>query len=218
MAVVRCLVRTRAGGRAEERPLLHSASVISGIVAGEAQVIWVTFAHVDIATDYIKALRARTAIQQAWREMFEQIDVLVAPTLTTVALPVDDAVVRWPDGSTESATETYVRFSAPADVTGLPSLTVPCGFSSEHLPIGMQIMGKPFAEATVLTVGQAYESATDWTSRRALLCPLAVRAFPPHSLTGSARVDDTASGPPARRSCRAGGPLPPECGVTTGRA
>jgi aspartyl-tRNA(Asn)/glutamyl-tRNA(Gln) amidotransferase subunit A len=120
------------------------------------------------ATDYIKALRARTAIQQAWREMFPQIDVLVAPTLTTVALPVDDAVVRWPDGSTEAATETYVRFSAPANVTGLPSLTVPCGFSSEHLPIGIQIMGKPFAEEAVLIVGQAYESATDWTNR----CPL----------------------------------------------
>ncbi|MCU1653126.1 MAG: Amidase, partial [Pseudonocardia sp.] len=80
-----------------------------------------------LATDYIKALRARTLIQQRWRDMFADIDVLIAPTLTTPALPVDDPQVTWPDGSTESATDSYVRFSAPANVTGLPALSVPCG-------------------------------------------------------------------------------------------
>jgi aspartyl-tRNA(Asn)/glutamyl-tRNA(Gln) amidotransferase subunit A len=119
-----------------------------------------------LATDYIKALRARTLIQQAWRAMFADIDVLLAPTLPTVAVPTDDPKVVWPDGMTEQSTDAYVRYSAPANVTGLPSLTVPCGFSGEGLPIGMQIMGKPFAEPTLLTLGQAYESATDWTSRR----------------------------------------------------
>jgi Asp-tRNA(Asn)/Glu-tRNA(Gln) amidotransferase A subunit family amidase len=51
-------------------------------------------------------------------------------------------------------------------VTGLPSLSVPCGFTEGGLPIGMQIMGRPFAEPTLLTVGQAYESATAWLGRR----------------------------------------------------
>ncbi|MDT7777093.1 MAG: aspartyl-tRNA(Asn)/glutamyl-tRNA(Gln) amidotransferase subunit, partial [Pseudonocardiales bacterium] len=113
-----------------------------------------------LATDYIKALRARTLIQQRWRDMFADIDVLIAPTLTTPALPVDDPQVTWPDGSTESATDSYVRFSAPANVTGLPALSVPCGFTGTGLPVGMQIIGKPFAEPLLLGVGQAYESAT----------------------------------------------------------
>jgi aspartyl-tRNA(Asn)/glutamyl-tRNA(Gln) amidotransferase subunit A len=94
--------------------------------------------------------------------MFEGIDVLIVPTLAAPALRVDDPNVSWPDGSTEAATDAYVRFSAPANVTGLPSLSVPCGFTGAGLPIGMQVMGKPFAEPTLLTVGQAYESATDW--------------------------------------------------------
>jgi aspartyl-tRNA(Asn)/glutamyl-tRNA(Gln) amidotransferase subunit A len=121
-----------------------------------------------LATDYIKALRARTLIQQRWRDMFADIDVLIAPTLTTPALPVDDPQVTWPDGSTESATDSYVRFSAPANVTGLPALSVPCGFNDAGLPIGMQIIGKPFAEPVLLAVGQTYESATHW----AKLAPL----------------------------------------------
>ncbi|MDT7694290.1 MAG: aspartyl-tRNA(Asn)/glutamyl-tRNA(Gln) amidotransferase subunit, partial [Pseudonocardiales bacterium] len=115
-----------------------------------------------LATDYIKALRARTLIQQRWRDMFADIDVLIAPTLTTPALSVHDPKVTWPDGSIESATDSYVRFSAPANVTGLPSLSVPCGFTGLGLPVGMQIIGKPFAEPLLLSVGQAYESATNW--------------------------------------------------------
>jgi aspartyl-tRNA(Asn)/glutamyl-tRNA(Gln) amidotransferase subunit A len=121
-----------------------------------------------LATDYIRALRARTLIQQRWRDLFEGIDVLIAPTLAAPALRADDLHVSWPDGSTEVATDAYVRFSAPANVTGLPSLSVPCGFTGAGLPIGMQIMGKPFAEPTLLTVGQTYESTTDW----AKLAPL----------------------------------------------
>lgn len=127
-----------------------------------------------LATDYIKALRARTLIQQAWRDLFsgpgfDGIDVLVAPTLAAPAASADDLTLHWPDGTTEGATDSYVRFSAPANVTGLPSLSVPCGFTAGGLPIGMQIMGKPFAEPTLLTVGQAYESATAWLDRRPAL-------------------------------------------------
>lgn len=115
-----------------------------------------------LATDYVKALRARTLIQQRWRDIFLDVDVLIAPTLAAPAVPVDDSRIGWPDGSTESATDAYVRFSAPANVTGLPSLSVPCGFTDAGLPIGMQIIGKPFAEPTLLAVGQVYESSTQW--------------------------------------------------------
>jgi aspartyl-tRNA(Asn)/glutamyl-tRNA(Gln) amidotransferase subunit A len=115
-----------------------------------------------LATDYIKALRVRTLMQQAWRDMFDSIDVLIAPTLAAPALRVDKPEVTWPDGSTEAATDAYVRLSAPANVTGLPALSVPCGFTTGGLPIGMQLLGRPFAEPALLRVAHAYESATEW--------------------------------------------------------
>jgi aspartyl-tRNA(Asn)/glutamyl-tRNA(Gln) amidotransferase subunit A len=129
---------------------------------GDDVRLYLEAGEIVLATDYIKALRARTMIQQTWREMFESIDVLIAPTLATPACNVDNPKITWPDGSTEAATDAYVRLSAPANVTGLPALSVPCGFTAGGLPIGLQILGRPFAEPTLLTVGQAYESATDW--------------------------------------------------------
>lgn len=121
-----------------------------------------------LATDYIKALRTRTLIRQRWRDMFAGIDVLIAPTVATPALPVHEPTVTWPDGSTEPANDVYVRFCMPANVTGLPSLSVPCGFTGAGLPVGMQIIGKPFAEPLLLSVGQAYEALSNW----AKLAPL----------------------------------------------
>ena len=140
-----------------------------GDLYGDDVRLFLETGELILATDYIKALRARTLIQQAWRELFVTIDVLIAPTLTTPAVRVDQPEVTWPDGSIEAVTEAYVRFSAPANVTGLPSLSVPCGFTSTGLPIGMQVLARPFAEAVLLTVGQAYESATDWAKLAPLL-------------------------------------------------
>lgn len=114
------------------------------------------------ATDYIKAQRVRTLIQQAFRELFQDIDVLIAPTVSTPALRLDHPQVTWPDGTTEGGTITYVRLSTLGNVTGLPALSVPSGFTTEGLPTGIQIIGRPFDEETVLNVGHAYESVTDW--------------------------------------------------------
>ena len=62
---------------------------------------------------------------------------------------------------TEAITLTW-----PANVTGLPALTIPCGFSDQGLPIGVQLMGRPFDEAGLYRLARAYESRHDWTSRR----------------------------------------------------
>ncbi|MCU1572572.1 MAG: amidase [Micrococcaceae bacterium] len=120
-----------------------------------------------LATDYIDALRFRQSMKAAWKDMMQAVDVIIAPTVFTPALPADDPVHYWPDGSTEAATDGYVRLSIPANLFGLPSLQVPCGFSASGLPLGMQIMGKPFAEAAILAVGRAYEQATDTVGRLA---------------------------------------------------
>jgi aspartyl-tRNA(Asn)/glutamyl-tRNA(Gln) amidotransferase subunit A len=118
-----------------------------------------------LATDYIDGLRLRQLIQNAWRDMMQEVDVIIAPTCFTPALPVDDPVKYWPDGITETAMNGYVRLSMPANLTGLPALQVPVGFSEEGLPIGMQIIGKPFAESTLLTAGRAFEKTTDVVGR-----------------------------------------------------
>ena len=117
------------------------------------------------ATSYIKALRVRERIKHGWREMFERIDVLVAPTTPATAAKVGQQTFTWPDGSEETITSAYVRHSCPANITGLPSITVPCGFSGDDLPVGMQILGRPLDEATILRTAKAYEAATDWHNR-----------------------------------------------------
>lgn len=119
-----------------------------------------------LATQYIKVLRVRTLVKEAWKSAFEGVDALVAPSLPAPAAQVGQESFTWPSGATDSVINAYVRLSCPANITGLPALSVPCGFSKDDLPIGLQVIGRPFDEATVLRVGQAYESATDWASRR----------------------------------------------------
>lgn len=113
-----------------------------------------------LATDYVDALRVRQLMKQAWQAMFADIDVLLAPSVPAPAVSAEDPFVRWPDGTVEAATDAMVRLSAPANLTGLPAVSVPCGFSSAGLPLGMQIIGRPFDESTILTVARTYELAT----------------------------------------------------------
>ncbi|GAB3306489.1 amidase [Geodermatophilus aquaeductus] len=119
-----------------------------------------------LATQYIKALRVRTLVQQAFRRAFEGIDALVCPTLPAAAAAVGQRTFTFPGGREKAVIDAWVGHSAPGNVTGLPALSVPCGFTSGGLPIGLQVIGRPFDEGGVLRVGQAYETATDWGSRR----------------------------------------------------
>ena len=114
------------------------------------------------ATDYIKALRVREKIKQGWQELYEKIDVLVAPSTPATAAKVGQENFQWPNGTEETVTSAYVRLSCPANLTGLPSISVPCGFSSEELPVGIQVLGRPFEEKTIIHVARVYESLTEW--------------------------------------------------------
>jgi aspartyl-tRNA(Asn)/glutamyl-tRNA(Gln) amidotransferase subunit A len=119
------------------------------------------------ATDYIRALRVRELIKQGWRALYETagLTAVVAPTLGAVAVRADDPTVRWPDGTEESAIDAYVTTSAPGNLTGLPALSVPCGFDRQGLPIGLQVIGRPFDEPGVLQIGSVFEAATDFANR-----------------------------------------------------
>ncbi|MEU7314670.1 amidase [Streptomyces sp. NPDC007083] len=109
------------------------------------------------AADYLRAQRARTLMRQSWLRMLEAVDVVAAPTVPATAAEVGRADLTWPDGTVESVSDSYVRLSAPADITGVPALTVPVGHDRAGLPIGMQLMGRPLEEAVLLRAGQAYE-------------------------------------------------------------
>ncbi|MBV9355705.1 MAG: Asp-tRNA(Asn)/Glu-tRNA(Gln) amidotransferase GatCAB subunit A [Chloroflexi bacterium] len=118
-----------------------------------------------LATHYLKAQRVRTVIRAGVRRAFDGLDGMLTPTLPQPAARHDQAGFPLPSGAEEPVINAYVRTCCPFNLTGLPALSIPCGFTEQGLPIGLQIAGRPFDEAMVLRIGQAYESATDWHRR-----------------------------------------------------
>jgi aspartyl-tRNA(Asn)/glutamyl-tRNA(Gln) amidotransferase subunit A len=110
------------------------------------------------ATTYAAARRHVDAVRREIDTVFTTVDVLITPTQRGVAQPI--AAPQLPGGLVNTAA---------FDIYGLPTMTVPCGFSSAGLPIGLQLSGSHFAEATVLAVAHAYEQATEWHKRRPAL-------------------------------------------------
>jgi aspartyl-tRNA(Asn)/glutamyl-tRNA(Gln) amidotransferase subunit A len=117
------------------------------------------------ATRYIQAQRVRQVMKDAWRRLFDQVDAVIAPAVASPATKVDQKAVTWPDGTEEPITPLFVRLSAPANVTGLPAMAVPCGFTQAGLPVGFQVIGRPFDEITLIRIGDAYQRMTDWHTR-----------------------------------------------------
>ena len=117
------------------------------------------------ATRYIQALRVRQVMKDAWRRLFDQVDAVIAPAVASPATKVGQKTVTWSDGTEEPITPLFVRLSAPANVTGLPAMAVPCGFTQAGLPVGFQVIGRPFDEMTVIRIGDAYQRMTDWHTR-----------------------------------------------------
>lgn len=118
------------------------------------------------AVDYIAAQRVRSLMQAAWRRMFDGLDAVIGPAVPSPATRRDQTTVRWPDGSEEPVSSVFVRLSAPANVIGLPSVAVPCGFTASGLPTSFQVIGRPFQEARILRIARAYERVSDWSQRQ----------------------------------------------------
>jgi aspartyl-tRNA(Asn)/glutamyl-tRNA(Gln) amidotransferase subunit A len=113
------------------------------------------------AADYITALRARTRLNEQMLENFSRADIFATPT-----------VARPPDAfDTMDPNEQNLRpsFTNPFNLTGLPAISVPCGFTEGDLPVGLQIAAQPFAEAACFRVAYAYERATEWHKRKPAL-------------------------------------------------
>jgi aspartyl-tRNA(Asn)/glutamyl-tRNA(Gln) amidotransferase subunit A len=120
-----------------------------------------------LATDYLQAQRQRTAFNQGIATLLEQVDLLLAPTEPMVAPRIGQQTAALPGGAAD-VLAAAIQFTAPFNVSGLPALSVPCGVSG-GLPIGLQLIGRPWDEATVLRAGYAYEQATPWHTQRAAL-------------------------------------------------
>jgi aspartyl-tRNA(Asn)/glutamyl-tRNA(Gln) amidotransferase subunit A len=117
---------------------------------------------------YVMVQRVRTLIRNAVRQAFtiKRLDALIGPTIPITAPQLDQLSVNRFDDKAPGALSTLIHHGYPASVTGLPALSVPCGFSQDGLPIGFQLIGRPFDEDTLFQIGAAYEGVTPWHSRK----------------------------------------------------
>lgn len=110
---------------------------------------------------YLKALQVRTLVKQDFDKVFAEVDVLITPTVPLTAFKI---------GELSDPLTMYLQdiYTIPINLAGLPAISLPCGFA-QGLPVGMQIIGKPLAEATILQAAYAFEQANDYHTRFAPL-------------------------------------------------
>jgi aspartyl-tRNA(Asn)/glutamyl-tRNA(Gln) amidotransferase subunit A len=113
---------------------------------------------------YKRAQQVRTLIRRDFQQAFERVDMIAAPTAPTVAFKIGE--------KTDDPLAMYLEdvFTLPSSLAGVPGLVAPCGFS-DGLPVGLQLIGRPFDEATLLRAGDAYQRITDWHTQRPPLAP-----------------------------------------------
>ena len=109
---------------------------------------------------YLKAQQVRTLIRRDYEEAFARADVVAMPTSPTAAFPIGERV--------DDPLQMYLGdvFTVSANLAGLPAISIPCGFTAAGLPIGLQLTGRMFDEATVLRVADAYERDAGWSSQQ----------------------------------------------------
>jgi aspartyl-tRNA(Asn)/glutamyl-tRNA(Gln) amidotransferase subunit A len=109
---------------------------------------------------YGKAQKVRTLIRKDFERAFEKFDALITPTSPTVAFKVGEKI--------DDPLKMYLSdiFTISANLAGIPGISIPCGFGRNSLPVGVQILGKPFEEETLLRIAYAYEQNTEWRKRK----------------------------------------------------
>jgi aspartyl-tRNA(Asn)/glutamyl-tRNA(Gln) amidotransferase subunit A len=108
---------------------------------------------------YLKAQKIRTIIQKEFQETFKKVDVILTPTSPSVAFKLGE---RMNDPLSMCFADVYV---CPVNLAGLPAISVPCGFTSQNLPVGLQIIGPLFKEDLILEIASVYESKSKWYKR-----------------------------------------------------
>ena len=116
-------------------------------------------ANVSTTDVYIEQRRRMTIARNTIGDVFEDVDVLVTPTCMRMPETIADALAN------PTREPSLIRNTLPFDVFGIPTISVPCGFTRAGLPIGLQIIGPRLGEARVLALAHAYEQATEWHRR-----------------------------------------------------
>ena len=170
---------------------------------------WLDQGAAVTGVDYARANNLRAACNGHIRDAFAGIDVLVTPSMPSRAFPVADLAPFDPLPE-EGLDMGLLRFTAPFDFNGAPTLSVPCGLSSDGLPLSLQFVGKHLQEPLLCRIGCAYEQATEW----ARPAPAGLAVFTPARRGAKAR--GTLADRRERVGVRCGGPAPLR--VATGRA
>jgi aspartyl-tRNA(Asn)/glutamyl-tRNA(Gln) amidotransferase subunit A len=116
-------------------------------------------------TDYVQAQRARTLFFQKSRDLLKEVDLLAGPTVPVPAFRIGASSIQVGDQKL-NVVALLTQYTRPFNLNGFPAITVPCGFSDQGLPIGLQLAGRPFEEEKVLQAAYAYEQATEWHLKR----------------------------------------------------
>ena len=135
-----------------ERPDDYGADVRTLLEVGEML----------LATHYLQAQRYRTLLRNEFLDAFDKVDIFLCPTLPFAATPVGAMSVVIENGIEEDMLSAIMQYTGVPSLTGLPALAVPCGFDPDGLPIGMQLIGRPFDEATLFKFGAAYQALTNF--------------------------------------------------------
>jgi aspartyl-tRNA(Asn)/glutamyl-tRNA(Gln) amidotransferase subunit A len=145
-------------------PLIRSGKVDE--LADQRQIAGLKAGLEISANDYLKAMRIRSLIQQGFADLFWNFDVLLAPTRPGPAPKISQPLDRPIYGDRPAPKDRGLSALIPAgNLAGLPALSLPCGFA-DGMPIAISLVGRPFSENLLLAIGKAFQSKTDWHSRR----------------------------------------------------
>jgi len=144
-------------------PLIQSGKVDQ--LADQKQIAGLKAGLEITAKDYLKAMRIRSLIQSGFRDLLAEVDVLLAPSRLSPAPKITQPLDR-PASDRQAPKDRGLTALIPAaNLAGLPALSLPCGFA-DGMPIAIQLVGRPFSENTLLSIGKAFQEHTDWHKRR----------------------------------------------------
>ncbi|UCH69572.1 MAG: amidase, partial [Candidatus Bathyarchaeota archaeon] len=118
------------------------------------------------ATDYLKATFQRKELWEKVYKFFEKYDLLLTPTLAVPPFAIEEGMGPRVIDSKEVSILGWMAFTFPFNLTGQPAASVPCGWTKEGLPVGLQIIGRRFDDVTVLGAAAAFEEASPWAQKR----------------------------------------------------
>jgi aspartyl-tRNA(Asn)/glutamyl-tRNA(Gln) amidotransferase subunit A len=119
---------------------------------------WLELGAETSAVRYIEGHRTRRRIRREWLAALDTVDLLLLPCVPAAAPPLGQD----PEAEDDPRLQALLRLLGPFNLIGFPAMSIPCGVTTGGLPVGLQLVARPFAEATLLAVAHAYELATDW--------------------------------------------------------